>query len=411
MTVMPIAMSTGREIAAAKAIAEALTERGFASDDANPTLASGTAGIVLFLTEYAVSSGDSRMRRAACEGARTLIDSLADVPGSCGLMTGFAGIATAILEVSRLFPDDFPVSGAEAIDEALADIVDVDEWPHHLDIFGGLAGTGVYALLRPETNSRTLHKIVSVLSETAERSADGITWFTPPRLLTVEMKAVAPEGEYNVGLAHGTAGILSFLCDCAALGVVPADNELLGGAARWLIAHTPDHLAPYAIRSGVPTPPARCAWCHGFPGISTALLKAGLITGDDALIASAKRSAFYAATLSVNEAGVVDGCFCHGAAGIAYIFDALARVLSSERLATAADRWTDVLLDQRRDEEGIAGFLTYDNGISVGSPYVADPTLLRGAAGIGLVLLSRLTRPATHWPSLLLLDFSQYACT
>src|SRR6185295_13537864 len=104
---------------------------------------------------------------------------------------------------------------------------------------GGLVGFGVYALERLPRPSAVacLEQVVASLAETAERRDSGTTWWTDPGWLPPWQSKPAPNGYYNLGLAHGVPGVIALLGAACAAGVA-ADiaRPLLDGAVAWLMA-------------------------------------------------------------------------------------------------------------------------------------------------------------------------------
>jgi len=110
-----------------------------------------------------------------------------------------------------------------------------------------LVGFGVYALEQLPSPSaiECLAYVVDRLDEIAERSADGITWFALPKLLPDSQRQLCPNGYYNLGVAHGVAGVIAFLANVYALDerevrgvtrVRTKARQLLEGAVAWLLA-------------------------------------------------------------------------------------------------------------------------------------------------------------------------------
>ncbi|MFN2488399.1 MAG: lanthionine synthetase LanC family protein [Actinomycetota bacterium] len=109
-----------------------------------------------------------------------------------------------------------------------------------------------------------------------------------------------------------------------------------------------------------------------------------------------------AASRPTEEAGVVDATVCHGATGLAHLFNRMHQSTGDPSLARAAATWVEKTLEMRTHSDGIAGFahrLPKPNGEVEGHP---DPGFLTGAAGIALVLLAATTSVEPSWDRLLL---------
>src|SRR6202035_1920928 len=75
--------------------------------------------------------------------------------------------------------------------------------------------------------------------ERAERPAgEGArwAWFSPPEALAAHKRERHPAGRYDLGLAHGAAGVIALLGAACRAGVAAAEaDEPLRGAAPWLL--------------------------------------------------------------------------------------------------------------------------------------------------------------------------------
>jgi len=157
----------------------------------------------------------------------------------------------------------------------------------------------------------------------------------------------------------------------------------------------------------LPTRPdwsTRVAWCYGDLGVSVALLAAATAAErsdwrDDALALAHGMADRSFETSQVNDTGL-----CHGAAGVAHLFNRLAQATGDTALAAAADRWFDRTLAMRRDD-GIAGFprAAPSDGTVKWEP---DADLLNGAAGVALALHAAISPIEPAWDQVLLADLS-----
>src|SRR6185295_14633687 len=89
---------------------------------------------------------------------------------------------------------------------------------------------------RVESGMQIALRVVNALSMRAERDDDGVTWSTaaddlPPGESMDEMSA-----HYNMGMAHGLAGVLAFLARAWTAGIEEA-GWLVDATSRWLLAH------------------------------------------------------------------------------------------------------------------------------------------------------------------------------
>ncbi len=313
-------------------------------------LQDGAAGIALLHA----SRGE---RDAALELIDRAEDALAALPLPPDLFTGVAGVAWCGDQVRALLGEDEPERN-EPIDELLAAHLDRADWPFDYDLASGLVGFGLYALGRGERGRSIAERAVFHLARFAREDEEGIGFFTPPELLPAHQREVAPDGLYNLGVAHGGAGAIGFLAGCVAAGFAAARaRALLEPAVAWLLARRRPEGFP--IAHGVDSPVVD-GWCHGAPGIALVLDAAGRAAGVPAWCDEALAIARVAAA-RVGESGGPGG-LCHGPAGLGHIFRRLGQ--GDPALASAGDR----LLERAAQlpvAAGDPGFLTGDAGAAL----------------------------------------------
>ena len=96
---------------------------------------------------------------------------------------------------------------------------------------------------------------------------------------------------------------------------------------------------------------------------------------------------------------------CHGAAGLAHVFNRLFQATGDESFLMAARYWFERTLELRRPGEGIAGFSAYRPPNDGQEEYWDDQVgILEGAAGIALALLAATTEIEPEWDRMLLLS-------
>jgi len=375
---------------AVRAISEELPEPAYPS-------VGGKAGVALFYGYLGdAERADELMERA--------VDALAITPMRPSLYGGFTGVAWVAEHLGEEAEDDM----SEEIDQSLLSAL-APPWSGDYDLIGGLAGFGVYALERVARPSavRCLEAIIDRLDETAEIGEEGVTWFTAPELLFPHQREQLPRGGYNVGVAHGVPGVIAFLADVCRLGIrVEKARPLLEGAVRWVLSH---RLAsrhgrsfPAWVAPGIEAHPARLAWCYGDPGIAATLLHAARALGHDEWERVAMDIALRAAAAAPEDTGVEDAGLCHGAFGLAHVYNRLYQAGGGEPFADAARLWYRRGLDLRRPDHGIAGFESWElDFVSLQMAWRTDPGFLTGAAGIGLALLAGLTPVEPRWDRLL----------
>lgn len=325
---------------------------------------------------------------------------------SLSLFGGWAGLGwmTSHLEAD----DDFV---GTHVDQLIA--ARLPEWPRRqgYDLISGLVGVGVHFVERlpDERAKRGLDLVLDALETTAVQTDGGITWFTAPEFLPSWQRERAPNGYYNVGVAHGVPGVCWLLAKLCTARVEAARAEsLLRRTFRWLRscqpepdrAELPSWIAPGVNRE----PNRRMAWCYGPLGASAVALEAAKAIGDRETEDWARTLALACAGVPPEEARIQDAGLCHGAAGNAQIFCRLAWNNEDAEFQEAADAWFRATLNHRKPGEGLGGYRMWGDVGDDRQGWVDDATFLTGSAGVGLALLAATTDIEPNWDRLLLLS-------
>jgi lantibiotic modifying enzyme len=373
-----------------------------------PALSGGQAGLAFVFAELERVQPRSGHRAHAEQLILEAAAAIEEQPLMPSFYSGFSGIAWSI---ERLRAMEVPsIEELEEIDEALLGLVSRKPWNADYDLINGLVGLGVYALERlPRPDAaRCLEQIVARLEERSTRDERGVSWWTPPQHLPPHQRAEYRDGYFNLGAAHGIPSVVALLALTARAGVAgPRARELALGGAHWLLANMlPDspgaHFA-WCIAPGIPTGCSRSAWCYGDPGVVLCLLVAARALSDQGLERAALELAREAAQRPVAHAGVNDAGVCHGAAGLGHIYNRLYQATREPLFKEAATSWFARTLEMRRPGEGVAGYLAWNQLPGQEEPgWVADGSLLTGAAGIALTLLAACHPFTPSWDGMLM---------
>ena len=320
------------------------------------------------------------------ERYRVAVDRLVDrISGEHDALQLFGGLAGDAWVLAHIATD----SAAEVltlVDRELADALAVETWTGPYDLVGGLVGFGVYFLERlhnatedPAGAKHALARIVHHLHRLHVHAPGGVTWKTAPEHVPSPRAADAPEGYYDLGVAHGTAGVIAFLARVLALGEPPPRTDhLRDDATRWLWAQRqppapegrfPAFLIPKRIARRT-----RTAWCYGDPGIAIATWS----SSDDALALAREVAARAPEHTQITEAQL-----CHGASGLAHLLARGHHASGDPTLRASAIEW-------------------YRRALALPVPPRGD--LLEGAPGIGLALLAAISDTEPAWDRRLLCD-------
>lgn len=336
-------------------------------------------------------------------------DWLAVNPGPMILHTGALGTAWVVEHLAGADEDEpDPLAPMDArLTRWLS-----EAWTGDYDLIRGLVGLGVYGLERAHRRGGrdVVAAVIDALERSARRQDGGVTWHTAPDHLPSWQRALAPDGYYNLGLAHGVPGVIGLLARCVALDLCADRAEaLLVGAVSWLLAQRrpADEGSWFAGWVGAPEQ-SRAAWCYGDPGVAASIAVAAAATGREEWRELARALAVAIATRSVELCGVRDGCLCHGALGLAHVLARLYQVTAAAPAREGAVAWYERGLALRRDRrEGISGWLSFlpdELPGPDGTAYKPDSSLITGASGIGLALAAALAEASPDWDRVMLLD-------
>lgn len=386
----------------------------------HPALGGGLSGVALFFAYLNEARPDEGYDDLAADLLDRAIDLVGENPSPPWLYGGFPGVAWVGEHLlGRLFEPDPEEDAGEEIATALARLLEHTPWKRDYDLISGLVGLGIYSLERlPRPGGEEcLNLVLDRLVETAEHRSDGITWWTNPELLPEETRVQFPEGNYNLGVAHGVPGVIGFLGEVCAAGVaVDKARPLLDGAVRWTLANQlpPGSVSRFGYnvvpdRKAEAVPGSRLAWCYGDLGLAVSLLLAGQGAGRPEWEKEAVEIAQVGVGRTGEGAGVVDAGLCHGSAGDAHLFNRLYQASGEPAFAQAARFWYQETLRLRRPGEPFAGFPSWgplpgwdrNDTESRRMGWVADPGFLTGVAGVGLALLAAITPIDPLWDRLL----------
>ena len=358
-----------------------------------PSIAGGAAGIAVFFAEY----GDDKTALDFVD--RSLQRASEDMP-TLPLYVGTPGVGWMLAYLERSVLD--PEEGDNDVDELVAAGLASQRWKE-FDLIRGITGLGVYLLER----RRPLDDVVTALERTSVETPNGHTWWVDPTTVPKERAELFPQGYYDVGLAHGQAGVVAVLAAALASGTESA-RPLLESTLKWLRAQRlPEGVGPgrFPLLFGPDQQPSggRMAWCYGDIGVAIALLAAGRALGDEEVVEEARTLSLECADRPMGHAGVLDPSLCHGSSGLSLLFARLAHGLGEERLADASRAWGRVILDQRVAGEPVGG-IQYSMPIEGTDDRGLQPRagLLEGAAGAGLTLLALTSDRAPDWDVLFL---------
>lgn len=369
-------------------------------------LMGGAAGVACFYAYYADWTGDLHFKGLAEEMVEQALSPPAGHFPEFSFSNGYAGIAWTLQHLmdQKLLEID-ATSVVDKLNPLLAEHMLEDIRDIHYDYLHGSLGYAFYflSLSGEECFYDELSTVVKELDRLAMTEEDG-----SKKWLSVLDADNGLKG-FNLSLSHGMASIMIMLSQFMSHGIEEAlCQRLLDGAYKYLrkqqLSGT-EYISVYpswALESMEEPGNSRMAWCYGDLGIALACLHAGKAIndpvmfrhGEDLIIRSCARK-----DLKSNR--VMDAGLCHGAAGLALIFNTAYQNMLNEETRIAAEYWLGECLKMDTHSDGIAGYKAWYHPKYGG--WVKVPGLLEGAAGIGLALLSFISNREPAWSKSLLL--------
>ncbi len=395
------------------ALAEDGTRPSAAADTGptDPTLATGEAGIALFLAQLAHARADDQLAQAARRRCGRMIAGVPRARFHPGLFSGLLGVAWTLGQIAEhlIELDCCHEDSVAVIDRALVRILRRERQPWHYDLSGGLAGVGVYVLERlPRPVARECAtRVGEHLGRASVLHPSGRTWRTPPALMPDADRGTGA-GCFNLGMAHGIPAVLALL---AAIAGGEADaggmRQLLAEGVGWLLAQELPPAAasrfPALAGCGAGAESSPLAWCQGDLGLAAALLAIGRRLAHEGWERAAVRIALAAAGRQPDPAHRGELGLCHGAAGLAHLFNRLYQATGEPRLAEAANRWFARLL-AALDERWTAGTTAWRMEQRKHPKLRWQRGFLDGDAGTGLALLAAVSPQEPRWDRVLLVS-------
>ena len=287
----------------------------------------------------------------------------------------------------------------DVFDELIRKELFVEKQTKNYDLLYGLLGYGVYFLERnkfsPQNNR--LDDIVNILDEIALKKEYGTTWED-----RFDRKENKDKELINLGFAHGIPSIIVFLAYVYnETGNIKALN-LIYQSVNFLKKNELDiskgSLFSFHILDNQPfNYPSRLAWCYGDLGIGYAILKTGILISDKSYIKYGERILIHLTNKHIKDetTGVKDAGFCHGASGVAHLFNKAFQYTNNKSFKKASEYWIEVTLKMQNNDGSYSRCHYIDKEKKW--HFETDNGLIEGAGGIGLSMISYLEPNELSW--------------
>jgi len=375
---------------------------------------SGISGIALFQFYYSRFIDDESYADIGVGIISSIIEKINEGYSFPTFCTGIAGAAWVIelLKEEEFIDIDSDELLSDLDDYLCHAIQEMGEEDNFYDFLHGTLGIGFYFFKRyQKTQSKELKNrykeellnIITLLENASQKEGEMIKWQS--YLIREEnLKGV------NLSLSHGMMSIINFLSRLATENVFydKAEN-LIKGAVNFVLKQENQDLScsswfPSWVYDGMETDSnARLAWCYGDLGIGITLWRAGGVMKNKEIQQKAIAILQHASKRrDLEESKIKDAALCHGAFGVAQIYNHMYKETKEVTFKETADFWLTKGLEMGKHSDGPAGYKQWYGGEEQG--WREETNLLEGIAGIGLAMISCLATFDTKWDECLLIS-------
>ncbi|MBX0335329.1 hypothetical protein K3G39_19005 [Pontibacter sp. HSC-14F20] len=326
----------------------------------NSTLSSGWLGACLFYCQYAQYTGNDLY----FEKAKTYLDKALEradykfykrVYPTDSYDANIAGLGTFLLKSAEQGYLNFDASSwLEHIEGTLHLLCKNKLEQADFSIFSGALATGNFLLSAPGSapNQQLLAEIVESIERHAIPDPSGGIYWTSPRL----------HNKVYLGISHGSCMIISFLCGVFERGLLKDKCQaLIGQAAAFVLKckrNNPKGLFPHVLGEGVQD--TQFSLCYGDLGVGYGLLKGGLATGNEDLVAEAREVLGKCLERTYEDGLTYDGSMTYGASGVAYLFRKLSKLDPAEaKYQQAYQYWIHQIPRYATGDNEFCGFQSF----------------------------------------------------
>lgn len=273
---------------------------------------------------------------------------------------------------------------------------------NNTDFLYGAIGSGIYLLERVDGNKKArkyLKEIVRNLDEISLKDSRGIRWHES------SFYQKNSNGVVNLGMPHGMVSIIMFLVKIVQNDIeTELASNLLAGSVKYLFSKQNQNKGVSVFPSRITesqSPKSRLSWCYGDLSISIGLWHAGVVLNDQILKDEAIRICLKSTDRRVlDDTGVVDAGFCHGASGLAHMYLRMYLFSNVVKFKESAYYWLNETLKFAKFENGLAGYMKWNGKLNI---WQNDFGIIEGVSGIGLVLIGFNSEKITEWDKCMLI--------
>lgn len=385
-------------------IIDLISHELLASPSMEPSLIGENAGVSIYWEYLFLYSKNPTFRNNSIRLINSSLDAISDKPLSYNLSGGVSGILWAyshlvnsgVLQVKMNDVID------DEVNKFLVDSSKFDIQRYNYDYLHGGLSTLPYFLERIENEfcRKCIYELVIELEKVADILPEGISWMEGFHYISDKEK------RYNLGLAHGMPSVIILLSRVLENNIAPEKTtKLLEGLINWILDKKQEDGVKGYFPTVIPSEKpylSRISWCYGDLGIAIALLQASLVTKNNSWKEEAIMIAKNAASRREPNAGTIDACFCHGAAGNAHFFNRLYHYTEVIEFKEAAIYWYEETLRFYGINGHFKFFMRDPDGTN---PRWEDKSgILEGISGIALTFLAAISDIEPKWDRCFLLS-------
>ena len=293
------------------------------------------------------------------------------------------------------------------IDELIKPSINLEAAKRNIDLFNGLNGFAEYLIERGKyyNNYQDLYNLIknykkiSINDENGTRRVDNRKHFRILQDQNVSMPEILFGEEVNLGLAHGMIGTIIILSKIFEVDVLKIEiKKMLMNSIKWLLKQKKDNsnqLFPSIVHKQKYSNP-KIGWCYGDLGVAYSITFAGKKMRNRELVNIGIDIALKSSKYTKINAEINSPYFCHGAAGIAHIYNRFYHLTRENHFLDQSLYWYDILIEMYHSTNKIGGYFNDNENFSYGMQY--------GIAGIGMVLISGLSMGEPKWDRCFLLS-------
>ena len=366
-------------------------------------LFSGDTGVAIWYLYLSRCFNDSSFYEKGINTITEVIDTLYHTSQTHTFCNGYAGIGWSILHLMDQNFIDLDPEILDVLDEHLYYCMQNDLQKNNWDYLHGASGIILYFLKKNQNNRLIdvyINEYVNKMYNLAINEDKHLKW----KIIIDHEKKVTG---INISLSHGMSSLVGIFLKIYQQYKTNDLEHMIRGAVQYIIKqkidcyHYGSCFPSYSIETDDSLQGSRLGWCYGDLGISMVLWQAGTLMNVQEWCDIAVNTMLHASHRK-NDNSVKDAGLCHGAAGIAHIFNRMYKYTKMNEFKNVSMYWANKTIEMAHFEDGVAGFKTF---VNIDDPkWVVDYGFLTGVTGIGLSLLSLVSDIEPAWDECLLLS-------